>query len=352
MRVAFITVGDTRRLTGGYLYHARLFAELGRRGVEVVEIVAADAPVDAQMAAVANFGERFSPNLFDVVVIDALARGVCERFVDRWRAIRPVAVLVHELPSVAMGDESPREVEREAPLLRADRLIAVSEHGRGILMARGVPAERVDVVSPGCDRLPVDSQVEESAARRRGALQVLCVAQWIPRKGIATLVDAWVRLGRADATLALVGETDADPAYSSEVLARVADARPGSIVVLGSVDDATLVRRFRSADIFALPSRYEGYGMAYAEALAFGLPIVAADVGSVRSLVTDEAGLFAPPDDAQSLARMMARLLDGSTLRSRLARAARKRGAGLPTWNDTAQGFLRALDRVLAARAR
>jgi glycosyltransferase involved in cell wall biosynthesis len=352
VRVAFITVGNTRRLTGGYLYHARLFAGLASRGVEVIELVAAAAPVAAQESAADSFGERFSPDAYDVIAIDALARGVCERWLDRWRARRPVVVLVHELPSVAAGDENAREVQREAPLLRADRLIAVSAHGRAILMARGVPPDRVDVVSPGYDRLPVPAWSSERPARRDGPLQVLCVAQWIPRKGIATLVEAWSRLDRSDAVLSLVGETDADQAYGSEVMATSAKARPGSLLMLGTVDDATLAVLYRHADVFALPSRYEGYGMVFAEALAFGLPIVAADVESVRSLVTDEAGLFAPVDDARALAETLARLLDDEPLRSSLARAARNRGAGLPTWDDTASGFLRVLERAIGGRAR
>jgi glycosyltransferase involved in cell wall biosynthesis len=352
VRAAFITVGNTRRLTGGYLYHVRLFAGLASRGVEIVELVAAEAPVEAQEAASAAFGKRFSPAEFDVVVIDALARGVCERWVDRWRVARPVVVLVHELPSVAADDQSPRELEREEPLLRADRLIAVGEHGRAILIARGVPAERVDVVTPGYDRLPIPASASGSTARRSDVLRALCVAQWIPRKCIKTLVDAWARLRRADAVLTLVGEMDADPVYTTEVLALLAGARPGTIDVLGTVDDTTLVGLYRDADLFVLPTRYEGYGMVFAEALAFGLPIVAADVPPVRSLVTDEAGLFAPPDDAGRLADMIARLLDDSSLKGRLAQAARARGASLPTWDDTARGFQRVLERAMADRPR
>src|SRR5215204_7534244 len=125
LRVAFITVGETGRKTGGYLYNARVIAGLRGRGMEVEEVVACGASPGEQRAAAWHFGSAFDPSMFDGVVVDALARIVVAPHLDLWRTIRPVVALVHELPGVA-GGEPEHEWEYEEPLLRSDRLVAVS----------------------------------------------------------------------------------------------------------------------------------------------------------------------------------------------------------------------------------
>jgi glycosyltransferase involved in cell wall biosynthesis len=334
MHIAFVTVGDTGRLTGGYLYNARVLKALRKRGVAVEEIVPCGAsPVEQEMAA-PKLGSELNSRRFDVMVVDALARIVCAPWLDRWRQERPVVAMVHELPSVAAPDTAFGR-ESEEPLLRADRLVVVSGHGRSILEERGVPAARIRVVPPGFDRLPTDSG--SSASVRGNAVLALCVAQWIPRKGILDLVRTWTLHERPGASLKLVGETDADPAYAASVRAAIADAPNASIIVCGPVDDAALGAAYAAADLFVLPSRYEGYGIVYAEALARGLPVLACGVG--------------PVPDIEGLSEALALLLQDAALRKRMSAAARRRAKSFPRWEDTAAGFLRVLEEVVAERA-
>jgi glycosyltransferase involved in cell wall biosynthesis len=352
LRVALITVGDTGRLTGGYLYHARVLAGLREtEGVEAEEVVACGASPAEQEEAVPKLGSKLDPRSFDVIVVDALARIVAAPHLDRWRAERPLVAMVHELPSVA-GPEgaSDRERGREEPLLRADRLISVSEHGRSILEARGVSSERIRVVPPGFDRLPSGRAAERPV--HDGTVRALCVAQWIPRKGILGLVRAWTLHERLGATLQLVGETDADPEYKRSVNAAIAEAPDASVAVRGAVDDAALAAAYAAADLFALPSRYEGYGIVYAEALAHGLPVVACDVGPVPALVGEDAALLVPPDDVDRLSGALDLLLGNPDLRRRMSAAARRRARELPRWEDTTAGFLGVLREVAAERPR
>ena len=347
-RVAFITVGETGRKTGGYLYNARVVTGLRGRGMEVEEIVACGASPGEQRVAARRFGSAFDPSTFDVVVVDALGRIVVAPHLDHWQAIRPVVALVHELPGVA-GDEPDREREHEEPLLRADRLVAVSSHGRSVLRGRGVPAGRITVVPPGFDGVTVH---EPSPGHPGDPLRALCVAQWIPRKGILTLVEAWMLHERPGAVLDLVGETDADRDYAARVRAAVQIAPPGSITVSGRVDDATLGAAYASADLFVLPSRYEGYGIVYAEALASGLPVIACGVGPVPELVGREAAVLIEPDDAYGLGAALDLLLGDSVLRARMSAAATRRASGLPRWEDTVAGFEAVLgDASRTARA-
>jgi glycosyltransferase involved in cell wall biosynthesis len=344
VRVAFVTVGDTGRLTGGYLYNARVLEGLRENGVEVEEIVPCGASPEEQGAAVPRLGSFLDPGPFDVVVVDALARIVCASHLDRWREERPVVAMVHELPSVA----TQQDASDEEPLLRSDRLISVSEHGRSILRDRGVSAGRIRVVPPGFDRLPTGT----NSPVRDGALRALCVAQWIPRKGILDLVQAWTLHERPGATLELVGETDADTAYAASVRAAIAAAPETSIIVRGPVGDATLGAAYASARFFALPSRFEGYGVVYAEALAHGLPVVACNVGPVPELVGEEAALLVPPGDVEALSGALDLLLQDPNLRERMSAAAHRRAGELPRWVDTAAGFLRVLIDVVREPSR
>ena len=198
------------RKTGGYLYNGRVIFGLRNRGFEIEEVVAGGASPDEQRTAAPGFGSTFDPSRYDAIVVDALARIAVAPHLDLWLSWRPVVALVHELPSVAGGGSGPETVpserDYEESLLHADRLVAVSDHGRNVLLRRGVSPGRIHVVPPGFDGIPVGPHVQGD-----GPVRALCVAQWIERKGILTLVEAWTLRERKGAVLELIGETDRTP---------------------------------------------------------------------------------------------------------------------------------------------
>jgi glycosyltransferase involved in cell wall biosynthesis len=346
LRVAFVTVGDTDRLTGGYMYNRRLLDGLAENGVEVEQVVPCGATPAEQAEASSGFGGAFDPARFDVLIADALARVVVAPHLDGWRSARPVVGLVHELPGVADPTTADRERAFEEPLLRCERLVAVSGHGKEVLLGKGVPAGRVAVVQPGFDGL----EPHPVGARDGGGTRVLIVAQWIPRKGVLDLVRAWSAEERPGAVLDLVGDMDADAGYTAKVLE--AASEDPSIIVRGTVSDAELASLYASADLFALPSRYEGYGIVYAEALSFGLPVVACAVGPVPEVTGGEAALLVPPGNADALSGALGRLLSDAGLRQKMSAAALRRAASLPRWRDTVRGFLDVLRSVVGERGR
>ncbi len=344
MRVAFITVGDTARLTGGYLYHAEVFARLREMGLEIEEIVPCGASPEEQERAVDRLSHLLDPSSFDVIVVDALARIVCAPRLDRWREECPVVAMVHELPRVADPESETREHEFEKPLLRSDLLVCVSEHGRSILEDRGVSAACIRVVPPGFDRLFVGGG--GPTVRDDGLVRALCVGQWIPRKGILDLIHAWTKGERSGATLDLIGESDADSEYAAAIREAIAAAPDASISVRGPVDDAALAQAYAEADLFVLPSRYEGYGIVFAEALAHGLPLIACDAGPVPELVGEEATRIVPAGDVDAISESLDLLLGDPALRSRMSESARSQSEKLLRWDDTAARFLDALRQV------
>ena len=350
MRVAFITVGDTGRRTGGYLYNARIISGLRQRGLEIEEVVAGGASSEEQRTAAPRLASTFDPSSFDTIVVDALARIAVAPHLNRWLSSCPVVALVHELPSLAGGEARPEALAREhgyeEPLLSVDRLVAVSDHAKNVLQDRGASPGLIHVVSPGFDGIAAG---HGSKARGDGPVRALCVAQWIPRKGILTLVEAWTSRWRKGAVLDLIGETDADPEYAAQVRAAIDAGQRGSILVSGSVDDATLSASYASADLFVLPSRYEGYGIVYAEALAFGLPIVACDAGPVPDLVGQEAAILVRPDDKDALSAALDLLLEDPSLREQMSASAIRRASHLPRWDDTVAGFENVLKTAVSA---
>ena len=170
----------------------------------------------------------------------------------------------------------------------ADVVVTPSDALMSDLAALGIPAARIRVICPGREALPVE------AAAGNGKLRILCVANWSPAKGIHTLLEAASTI--PDAVIDLVGDAPIDR-YAERVRKIAARAKLAKRVrIRGSLRGAALRRRYARATIFALPSTRESYGMAVAEALGHGLPVVACDIPATREVTNGAAMLVAPGD--------------------------------------------------------
>jgi glycosyltransferase involved in cell wall biosynthesis len=219
---------------------------------------------------------------------------------------------------------------------RAVRVIAVSEFARAeVVELLGVDPRRVAVVPGGIDER-FGPHADAAAARRALGLErpyVLCVASQTARKNLGALVPA-ARALAADGVDVLVA------GGHRPQFAREQGLEP--LRLLGHVDDAILPGLYAGAEAFALPSRYEGFGLPVLEAMASGTPVVAAATGALPETCGDGALLVEP--DGEAFAAALGALLRNRAERERLDAAGRARAREF-SWDDTA----RRIDALVAA---
>jgi glycosyltransferase involved in cell wall biosynthesis len=173
------------------------------------------------------------------------------------------------------------------------------------------------------------------------------------RKGFDVLVEALAQIADLSWESRIVGSLDRDSAAAKTVGEAIGRTKlQGRVRLLGALDQRALAVEYDQARLFVLPSHFEGYGMAFAEALARGLPVVGCTGGAVASTVPADAGVLVPPGNANMLAETLRRLLTDPTELSRRADAAWRHAQRLPRWHDTARKFARALDVASQGPAR
>lgn len=234
------------------------------------------------------------------VVVDGLALGGMPAIaIDQASRLRLVALVHHPLAEETGLDPVARQALHAAEqraLAAVSHVIVTSHATARALAAYGIDPASVTVAEPGTDPAPL------AAARGLPPLRLVCVATVTPRKGHALLLDALAGLRDRPWRLDCIGSTRRDPVTADAVARQVVSLELGDRVCFhGEVDDATLQRAYGGADAFVLASYYEGYGMAFAEALARGLPIVATGGGAVAETVPGTAGLLDPAGDATAL---------------------------------------------------
>jgi glycosyltransferase involved in cell wall biosynthesis len=121
------------------------------------------------------------------------------------------------------------------------------------------------------------------------------------------------------------------------------------VSLAGELDADGIARCYDAADLFVLATLHETYGMAVAEALARGLPVVATETGSIPELVFGgSAGIVVPPGNLDRLTEALSAVLGDAALRARLAAGARAARERLPSWEDASRRMAAALERLVA----
>jgi len=349
-RFAFAVPGDLATPTGGYAYDRRVLAELAELGwaVDVVTLGADFPSPSEESLAAAEAAFAALPNGVPIV-IDGLAFGAMPELAMAIGAVHPLIALVHHPLALETGlapeDAEALRVSEWMALSAAMRVIATSETTARLLVADyGVPQERMTVARPGNDaRLP-----RSPAERPDGCVvRLLAVGAVVPRKGYDTLLAALATLRDLPWRLTIAGACDRHIEASVELLAdTVRFGLKERVATVGPVPDQKLAELYSDADVFVLASRYEGYGMAYAEAIAYGLPVIGTTAGAIPEVVPADAGRLVPPDDPAALAGALRELIGDRGARNRCAEAAQTAAARLPGWRDTAMRIAEVVETV------
>jgi glycosyltransferase involved in cell wall biosynthesis len=342
----FAIPGDLSTPTGGYRYDRRVMEELQSLGWKMRHLALPGdfpAPSEASLRETERFLATTSKDaviLFDGLALGALSSEILDRVPRRYVA------LVHHPLALETGISAERAKtlatsEREA-LKRVRHVVVTSKPTAELLAADfGVARERITVAEPGT----------ESAPRARGdkKTRLLGVGSITPRKGFDTLVAALAQISDLDWECRIAGSLDRDLKASETLRRQIAQAKLESrIHLLGSLGDEDLADEYDRAALFVLPSHFEGYGMAFTEAIARGLPVVAGEGGAVTTTVPAEAGMFVKPGDAKALAEKLRWLLTNPAELKKRADASWKHAARLPRWQDTAKRVAGVLQRVTA----
>lgn len=344
----FAVPGDLATPTGGYAYDRRMIAELRELGWRPEVLYLGEG--FPRPSALTLVGAKASLN--DVpkgrpIVIDGLAFGVLPEAAESLSETHPLIALVHHPLALETGlaaEEAAglRESERAA-LSHARAVVANSTAtARALVAGYAVPAERITIAPPGTDRAPAISR------HHSGPVALLAVGAVVPRKGYDVLVEALAGLLDLPWQLTIVGDCGRDPAAASRLRAKIEElALAPRVTIEDAAPAALLAELYALSDVFVLPSRHEGFGMAYAEAIAHGLPVIGTTAGAIPETVPASAGVLLPPDDVPALAATLRRLIENADERAQFAAGARAAAKHLPTWQESAKLFSAAIEGVV-----
>jgi glycosyltransferase involved in cell wall biosynthesis len=326
-------IDDPARPSGGNTYDRQVCRALAEIGWPVyVHAVPGSwpRPDAAAYEALGGIVQRIPDGA--LALLDGLvASTAAEVLVPQANRLRLVA-LVH-MPLGRCTADSETRTREGAVLSAAASVVTTSAWSRRTLLELySLPGDRVNVAEPGVDAAPLSPGTTTARA-------LLCVAAVVPGKGHDVLLDALTTMTDLSWDCLCVGSVDRDSAFAESLRRRVLDDGLGDRVgFAGPRIGADLERSYASADLLVLPSRAETYGMVVTEALARGLPVVAADVGGVAEALghgTDgiRPGVLVPPGDAAALATALGTWLGDAEVRRTWRRAARERRASLSRWS-------------------
>lgn len=366
-RLVFAVPGDLDTPTGGYGYDRRVIAELRAAGWHVDVLSLGDGfpwPDETTRRAAVAMLDAVADGT--PVIVDGLAYGVLPELAATVCRRVPVVALVHHPLALEAGlsraqAEALRASERAA--LAGARAVIVTSPATARCVAADydVAPDRVAVAVPGTDRparvssarvLPARFLPDEIDPMRRAGddppANLISVGSLVPRKGYDVLIEALARLRDVDWRLVIVGPQDRDPMTAAAVAALIAARGLADRVTLaGTVSADRLATLYAEADLFVSASLFEGYGMAFAEATSFGLPVVGTTGGAIPDTVPPGAGILVPPGDVAALTEALREAIVDPTTRARLAAAARAAAETLPRWADTARVVATTIEDVM-----
>lgn len=369
IHAALVVFGTLDQPSGGFLYDRHLVSALEAAGHRVSVV---SQPPGLSYRAQRRLGRPSHPVggtlagtlaelAPDLILIDELNHAAVAGHlpaVRRGLPTVPTAAIVHHL-RCDEGSVHRLSRRREArflrscdawlcnslPTLRRAGVVSGTRRSSAVVYPAGTgagygPSEPVTGSAPRIDRPPTDT------------LRVVSVGTVIPRKRIDWVIRAMASL--TGVSLDVVGDTAVDPSYAAR-LRRLVERRglADRVRFHGRVGSAALDRMLREADLLAVPSRHEGFGIVYLEAMTRGVPVIASAAGGARDIVRPKVdGYLVSPRRLLSVRALRRAFRDARDDRpglAAMARAARRRAQRFPDWQDSMAGAVRFLETVAGA---
>jgi hypothetical protein len=346
--LVFVVPGSLETRTGGYEYNRQIVLGLRALGWSVAtrELDGSfPRPTPAALAGAARVLASIPDH--GIALVDGLALGAMPDEIERAASKLRIVGIVHLPLASEIGlDAGAAAVvgasERRA-LARCSLVVVTGRSSIPIVLSYGVSRGGIVLVEPGTAQAPL------ATGSNGGPLQLLCVATLNHGKGHSILFRALRSLPDRDWRLMCVGSLQRDPTTVQRLRDQLAaDGLADRIVLTGELDAAALDEAFSGCDVFVLATLQETYGMAVAEAIARGLPVVSTRTGAIPDLVGDDGGLLVPPGDEEAFAGALRQILDDRQLRDRLGSGARRRRDSLPRWAHAARKMSDALDALVS----
>jgi hypothetical protein len=333
----FAIPGDKDRRTGGFIYEATVLRFLNALGCETRHLVLPDSFPDPTPEDMAHTLEVLRAVPADhPIILDGLVFGSIEP-AGLATVKADIIAMIHHPLGLETGLDAKRAeflLSNEAAALRHTAHVIVPSLHTAQILTRDfdVDADRITIAPPGFP-------VPDAACAPIDPPLILSVGLLAERKGHDVLIAALAGLQDLPWQAEIIGKPH-DEGFATRLYTKAeASGLSDRLHFLGEVSEAQISERYNAASIFALATRYEGYGMVLSEAMQYGLPVVSCAVGAVPDTV-GEAGILVPADDPEAFGHALRKLLTDPAERAHYSAAARKNAAALPKWEDTARHFV------------
>ncbi|MBV6626853.1 MAG: glycosyltransferase family 4 protein [Rivularia sp. (in: Bacteria)] len=365
-KVVFFT-GAKPPQTGGEFYNYQLSQYLKKIGWEHEYVSLHQKRHYIRLSKIPFFGSSLASFIFAIILFKYRGYLVEDHyfskylwltnFIHRFFFKDKIIVIVHLFYGYDTNDrflirKIINGITEKTRLSLADLIITSSEYSKNEIVSVGINPDLIHVLPPGLDRdkfnlsfNPVSSWNE---LNQKNIKKILCVGNYVPRKGIIYLIKALSQIKYQKITLDLVGNRKDNSSYYNQLINTVEKLNLTECVVFHDGSDQENIKKlYAAADIFVLPSFKETFGIVFLEAMHYGLPIITTNVSAMPELIEQgKNGILVPPADSQALAQAINTLVEKPNLIKQMGEAGRQKVANSYYWEHTCSRFVSILETL------
>jgi glycosyltransferase involved in cell wall biosynthesis len=348
LRLGFILYGDLSTRTGGFLYDRMLIRCFEERGVEVevIQLPWRSYYVSLLQSDSNLIFDQISSHPFDLIIQDELAHPSLVRVNQhiRDRLDTPLIALIHHLRCSENHPKPINMLHRSVERLYLKTLdgAIVNSPSTFDAVRSTIDWELPTVIAPpGRGHFSSQISAEQIGTRshQAGPLEVLFLGGIIPRKRLKDVVEAIANLQQVDIRLTVIGREDGAQSYVGEVRQLIRSrGLEGVVRWLGEQPDSRVTKTLAESHLLVVPSSHEGFGIAYLDAMGYGVVPIGSTSGGALSIIDHaENGYLVDPGDLPGLIGYIERLASDRSLLSRMAHKALHRYQQQPTWEEVTE---------------